>query len=363
MGVLKGRMAVVMLSALFCAQVAFFPSATYAAYAVQDDVVRDNTKDILKQSEGIHEDTKSIDKTSKSILEYVTRIWRQGEQEARSFEDSEGSNEDGGLNSLVSVGGLESSLRQIVSGSGVDAGEVMRPMKTKDSVLVGKLHSVLTAFGNGGWSSVKSVLQNELTTELQKLTKVTKSDDVFPELAQADLDELLKNQNSKPFDEKMDTFFKDKFPTIVQKVVDKKDPSAIRQLESEALGMIYNNISKSRKKTTAARLAMMAKMDESHKRVENYMKLLPYAQGSKQVEQLMAKIAAEQILMESYKARADMNQQQQESLEAEARDQKEINERAAQDAVAKASMANMTYSDMEAAANFDMKCSPYSSSN
>ena len=138
--------------------------------------------------------------------------------------------------------------------------------------------------------------------------------------------------NGKSGQKVIDKFWTDKFPTIVGGLVN-KDPNAIRQAESEALGAIYTSMTKSRKKTTEARLVLMDKMNESQKRTESLVKTLPYVQGQKQTNQLLMNIMVEQLLMETYKAQADINHQQQQAMEAEARDMREQNIVAADEAI------------------------------
>lgn len=340
------------------------PAVTYAAYAVEDTEVRNNTKDMLKElnevkgetgNKGIHGDTTSIDKTTKSILDYVIKIWRQGEQEARSFEDSEGSNgkdADGNVvdaeankqNSLVSVDNLRSVstnlLSSVLSGDFKNVliptvDKSLEPLKMKDTWLSKNLGKILGSVRNvansrNPWKAFQGEVQNQLTTELEKVMKSTKHPDVFPELDHTEIDDIL--AGGKTGKKVVDKFWTDKFPSIVTGIAN-KDPYAIRQAESEAIGAIYNNISKSRKQTTEARLVLMDKMEESRKRTEALLKTLPHVQGQKQTNQLMMNVMIEQLLMETYKAQADINHQQQESMEAEARDMREQNVRAADDAV------------------------------
>ena len=352
MRVLNKTLVCAVLAGVLCAQAVSMPAVSYAAYAVQDDALREVTKDVLNEDKGIHKDTTSIDKSTKSIdsttqtiLDYVIRIWRQGEQEARSFEDTE--------NDQISIGGFGSKsnndltkkgFNSLISGLlggnvNISYNDVLKPLSDKDKFLFGKLQDI---FGGSRtpWENFKNEMKDQLTTELQKMMKQsTKHPDVFPELSQEDIAGLM--NGNKDSSDKIDTFWKDKFPTIVDKVVN-KDPEAVRMIESEAISQIRNNMSKTRKKTTEARLVLMDKMKESQERTQKLLEAMQHAEGQQQMDDIKARLSAENTYMMGIIAQQNANYQQLQAEEAQARDDISTNEKAASDAVVDSIPKNVT---------------------
>ena len=349
MRVLNKTLVCAVLAGVLCAQAVSMPAVSYAAYAVQDDKLREVTKDVLNEEKGIHKDTTSIDKSTKSIdsttqtiLDYVTRIWRQGEQEARSFEETEKDkgNIANGSNKDLSKSGFQSLISGLLgSNVNVSYNDVLKPLSDKDRFLYSKLQEI---FGGGSnpWGNFKTVMKDQLTTELQKLMKQsTKHPDVFPELSQEDIAGLM--NGNKESSKKIDQFWTNKFPTIVDKVVN-KDPEAVRMIESEAISQIRNNMSKTRKKTTEARLVLMDKMKESQERTQKLLEAMQHAEGQQQMDDIKARLSAENTYMMGIIAQQNANYQQLQAEEAQARDDIETNEKAASDAVVDSIPLNMT---------------------
>ena len=349
MRVLNKTLVCAVLAGVLCAQAVSMPAVSYAAYAVQDDKLREVTKDVLNEEKGIHKDTTSIDKSTKSIdsttqtiLDYVTRIWRQGEQEARSFEETEKDkgNIANGSNKDLSKSGFQSLISGLLgSNVNVSYNDVLKPLSDKDRFLYSKLQEI---FGGGSnpWGNFKTVMKDQLTTELQKLMKQsTKHPDVFPELSQEDIAGLM--NGNKESSKKIDQFWTNKFPTIVDKVVN-KDPEAVRMIESEAISQIRNNMSKTRKKTTEARLVLMDKMKESQERTQKLLEAMQHAEGQQQMDDIKARLSAENTYMMGIIAQQNANYQQFQAEEAQARDDIETNEKAASDAVVDSIPLNMT---------------------
>lgn len=351
MRVLNKTLVCAVLAGVLCAQAVSMPAVSYAAYAVQDDALREVTKDVLNEEKGIHKDTTSIDKSTKSIdsttqtiLDYVARIWRQGEQEARSFEDTENDQNGGGLgsrsNSDLSKNGFQGLISGLLGGNvNISYNDVLKPLSDKDKFLYGKLQEI---FGGGSnpWGKFKTVMKDQLTTELQKLMKQsTKHPDVFPELSQEDIAGLM--NGNKESSKKIDQFWTNKFPTIVDKVVN-KDPEAVRMIESEAISQIRNNMSKTRKKTTEARLVLMDKMKESQERTQKLLEAMQHAEGQQQMDDIKARLSAENTYMMGIIAQQNANYQQLQAEEAQARDDIATNEKAASDAVVDSIPLNVT---------------------
>lgn len=348
MRVLNKTLVCAVLAGVLCAQAVSMPAVSYAAYAVQDDKLREVTRDILKEDEKIHQDTTSIDKSTKSIdattkeiLNHVLQIWRQGEQEARTFEDTMN---DGG-NPLAN-NKITESLSSISHFFGINVGikydDVLKPLSTKDSNLYKQLVSIFKDFGGGSnpWGNFKTVMKDQLTTELHKMMEnSTKHSDVFPELSKADIDGLM--NGNKNASNKIDTFWANKFPTIVDKVVN-KDPEAVRMIESEAISRIRNNMSKTRKKTTEARLVLMDKMKDSQERTQKLLEAMQHAEGQQQMDDIKARLSAENTYMMGIIAQQNANYQQLQAEEAQARDDIATNEKAASDAVVDSIPLNVT---------------------
>lgn len=349
MRVLNKTLVCAVLVGVLCAQAVSLPAVSYAAYAVQDDALREVTKDVLNEEKGIHKDTTSIDKSTKSIdsttqtiLDYVTRIWRQGEQEARSFEDTEKDkgNIANGSNKDLSKSGFQSLISGLLGGNvNISYDDVLKPLSDKDKFLYGKLQEI---FGGGGnpWGNFKTVMKDQLTTELQKMMQQsTKHPDVFPELSQEDITGLMNGNQASS--KKIDEFWTNKFPTIVDKVVN-KDPEAVRMIESEAISQIRNNMSKTRKKTTEARLVLMDKMKESQERTQKLLEAMQHAEGQQQMDDIKARLSAENTYMMGIIAQQNANYQQLQAEEAQARDDIAANEKAASDAVVDSIPLNVT---------------------
>lgn len=342
MRVLNKTLVCAVLAGVLCAQAVSMPAVSYAAYAVQDDKLREVTKDVLNEEKGIHSDTssidtttKSIDATTKEILNHVLQIWRQGEQEARTFEETV---EDGG-NPLENKR-ITESLSSISHFFGID--DVLKPLSGKDDKLYKALGNIFDKFkgGNDPWDSFKTVVKNELTLELENMmVRSTRHPDVFPGLSEDDIKDLL--NGGKVASDKIDIFWKDKFPTIVDEVVN-KDPEAVRVIESKAISQIRNNMSKTRKKTTEARLVLMDKMKESQERTQKLLEAMQHAEGQQQMDDIKARLSAENTYMMGIIAQQNANYQQLQAEEAQARDDIATNEKAASDAVVDSIPKNVT---------------------
>lgn len=348
MRVLNKTLVCAVLAGVLCAQAVSMPAVSYAAYAVQDDALREVTKDVLNEEKEIHKDTtsidtttKSIDATTKEILNHVLQIWRQGEQEARTFEDTMKDEGNPLKNKRITE-----SLSSISNFFGINVGikydDVLKPLSTKDSNLYKQLASIFKDFdGNGNpWENFKGKMKYKLTTELHNMMeKSTKHSDVFPGLSEDDIKDLL--NGGKVASDKIDIFWKDKFPTIVDEVVN-KDPEAVRVIESKAISQIRNNMSKTRKKTTEARLVLMDKMKESQERTQKLLEAMQHAEGQQQMDDIKARLSAENTYMMGIIAQQNANYQQLQAEEAQARDDIATNEKAASDAVVDSIPKNVT---------------------
>ncbi len=304
---------------------AVVPGVSYAAYAVRDDRVGSNTEsikestnDIKQKTEQIQTSTDNIDKNTQKILEYLARVWRQGEQESRSFDEVE-HDEGGGFSGNLAQDKFAAIIEGLAGGKNISYDDVLGTLIDKDSELYSVLGTAFQGMDSGNWSGFRNVVKNKLVGEFQKLKNQTKHSDVFPELSDSDIQDILNSGDSGK--EKLDAWWEEKFPVLPDEIkAERTDISKIRASSRQVNGQIMDNLAKTHKQSASARLAIMKELSDSSNRLQALLQLIPKVEGTKQAQQLGLQIEMEKAIMQGLKLQLDANHYQETSVALQAQE-------------------------------------------
>lgn len=360
-----------LFTGLLVFQCVYSAAPAEAAYAVEDSVVRQNTKQILDElnarqgkskNAGIHGDTSSIDVTTKAILETVSKVWRQTEQQTRKIDDVED-----GKKLVDSLGGQ--ALNSFLGGSCIKIDDVLKPLENKDKLLKNLLTSTISGdikwkgqqlFAGNGWSGVKDTIKQQLTTEMDKLLKQSMNKTVFPELSTSEILAIAKG-GSGTTNQKVTEFFNKNFPKIEITDVKDKNPAEVRENQQTQAATINKSVQDSRQSVSQTLMVNNAKMQENLTRIQKINELISKAESEQQVAQLKTEIDILTHMNQALAALNDSTVAQQKIMEAEARDKIMQNERTSTEAVISAggNFSEGKYADALNESDIFKKAKPY----
>lgn len=330
-----------LFTGLLVFQCVYSAAPAEAAYAVEDSVVRQNTKQILDElnarqgkskNAGIHGDTSSIDVTTKAILQTLGNVWRQTEQQTRKLDDVYDGKE---LKRSLQAEKLASFL----GGSCLNFADVLNPLEVRDDAIKKALNSSiaekwkgLSLFNGTGWEGLKGTINAQLTDEMNKLLKQSMNKTVFPELSTKEILDIA-SKGTGTTNDVVKKFFDNNFPKIEITDINNKNPYEIRENQQEKTDTIRASVSQARQSVSQSLMVNNAKMQENLVRIQKINEAISKAESELQVAQLKTEIDILTHMNQALAALNDSTVAQQKIMEAEAADKARQNEEVSSEAV------------------------------